>query len=32
MRKLPHTREALRRHVFRSIYAAGWIWGVTLKR
>ena len=32
MRKLPPTREALRLHVFRSTYAAGWIWGVTLKR
>ena len=32
IRKLPPTREALRLHVFRSTYAAGWIWGVTLKR
>ena len=31
IRKLPPTREALCLHVFRSTYAAGWIWGVTLK-
>ena len=31
LRRLPPTRDALRQHIFRAAYAAGWIWGKTLK-
>ena len=31
LRKLPPTREALQLHILQSVYAAGWIWGVTLQ-
>ena len=31
LRRLLPTRDALRQHIFRAAYAAGWIWGKTLK-
>ena len=31
LRKLPPTRYALKQHILRSAYTAGWIWGLTLE-
>ena len=31
LRRLPPTRDALRQHIFRAAYAAGWIWEKPLK-
>ena len=30
LRKLPPSKEALRRHILRSTYVGGWVWGSVL--